>query len=153
MASLLSIWQKSESISFQSPTMVEIENFCLEKYSLPKKVTSDTSNTVLAILSKNSYKFSDVLSVKLRKKILIEIHRFSETNMLILIKILWTRRTQLWKSCRNFYSAVWNFVCQNPKWIHGIKFCFNEKNFGYDVPLDENISVSINFRFFSKKLE
>ena len=153
MASLLSIWQKSESISFQSPTMVEIENFCLEKYSLPKKVTSDTSNTVLAILSKNSYKFSDILSVKLRKKILIEIHRFSETNMLILIKFLWTRRTQLWKPCRNFYSAVWNFVCQNPKRSDRNIFCFKEKNFGYDVPLDKKISETINFRVFLKKLE
>ena len=141
MASLSIIWQKSESISFQSPTMVELEIFCFEKYALPKNVSSDTSNTVLPILSENLYQFSNILSVKLRKEILIEIHCFSETNMLILIKILRTRRKQLWKPCRNFYSAIWTFVRQNPERNDGNLFCFQEKNFGYDIPIDNFISV------------
>ena len=116
-------------------------DFLFWKKALPKNVSSDTSNTVLAILSKNFYQFSDILSVKLRKEIMIEIQCFFETNLLILIKILWTRRRQLWKPCRNFYSAIWTFVRQNPERNDGNLFCFQEKNFGYDIPIDKFNSV------------
>ena len=86
MASLLSIWQKSESFSFQSPTMVEVEIFCFEKYALPKKVTSDTSNTVLAILSKKSYHLSDILSVNSEKKIWLTYTVFRKQTCLSWLK-------------------------------------------------------------------
>ena len=80
------------------------------------------------LVEKISHQFFDILPVKLRKQRLIEIHCFSrKINMRFLIKSIWTRRIQLWKPCRNIYSAFWNFVCQNPKRNVGNIYYFKKK--------------------------
>ena len=141
MASLSNFWRNSESIRFQSPTKVELEFFCLENNAFPKSVFSDTSKTVLffpvqKFTSNSRYSFSKTPKTKIDWSTF-----FWKVNMLILIKSLWTRRIQLWKPCRIFYFAFWNFVCQNPKRNDGNNFSFREKNFGYEFPLDKYISV------------
>ena len=77
---------------------------------------------------------------------------FWKINLLNMIKIIWTRRIELWKPFRNFYSAFWSFVCQNPKKNDGNIFSLKMKNLGYDLPLDKNNSVYIYFEFFFRKI-
>ena len=116
-------------------------DFLFKKICFSKKRFQDTSNTVLAVLRKILYQVFGIFPVKLRKQRLIEIHFFWKVNMLILIITLWTRRIQLLKRLRNFYTGFWNFVCQNPKKNDGNIFSFKVKNFSYDVPLDKYNSV------------
>ena len=112
------------------------EKICVSKQSFFGHVEDTFGNPGEKYTSSFRHSFSKTPKTKIDWSTL-----FWKLNMLILIKILWTYRINLWKPCRKFYSASWNFVRQKPKLKDGNVFSFKEKNFSYDVALDKYKSM------------